>query len=51
VQNRIAEGLGWVPREPDAPGARPDINRLRTDGVWNPETHRFDRRPSPGNGA
>jgi hypothetical protein len=35
---------GWQPCEPDAPGAGPDINRLRTEGVWDRELKRFVKK-------
>jgi hypothetical protein len=41
VQDRCAEGLGWVPCSPDAPGATEDLNRLSRDARWSPEQARW----------
>ena len=41
---RLDPAHGWVPCAAEAPGAAPDLNRLHTEGVWNPHTVRFDRR-------
>ncbi len=35
VQDRCAEGMGWVPCSPDAPGATEDLNRLSRDARWD----------------
>lgn len=51
VQDRCAEGLGWTPCAADAPGARPDLNRLMFDAVWNATTRRWDRRETPAIGS
>lgn len=41
VQDRCAEGLGWVPCTPDAPGATEDLNRLARDARWSPAQARW----------
>ncbi len=41
AQFRGAEGLGFVPCAPDAPGAREDLNRLAADAVWSREQTRW----------
>jgi len=33
---RLDPGRGWVPCDPDAPGAQPDINRLYAEAEWEP---------------
>lgn len=44
VQDRCAEGLGWVPCAPDAPGATEDVNRLQMEAVWDVEAGRWRKR-------
>jgi len=44
VQDRCAEGLGWVPCAPGAPGACPDLNRLHLDARWDRTAGRWVRR-------
>ena len=44
VQDRCAEGLGFVPCAAGAPGAVPDLNRLRWDAVWDPDVRRWRER-------
>lgn len=46
VQNHIAEGLGWVPCAPDAPGAQPDVNRLVREAEWDPDACRWRLKAS-----
>jgi len=46
VQDRCAEGMGWVPCAPDAPGATEDLNRLARDARWSPEQRRWVLNPS-----
>jgi hypothetical protein len=41
VQDRCAEGMGWLPCAPDAPGATEDLNRLATHAHWSPERRRW----------
>jgi hypothetical protein len=41
VQDRCAEGMGWVPCAADAPGATEDLNRLAQDARWSPEQARW----------
>lgn len=41
VQDRCAEGLGWVPCAPDAPNATEDLNRLARDARWSREQARW----------
>jgi hypothetical protein len=41
VQDRCAEGLGWVPCDKDAPGATEDLNRLHRDAVWDVASRRW----------
>ena len=41
VQDRCAEGMGWVPCAPDAPGAMADRNRLSRDARWSAEQRRW----------
>jgi hypothetical protein len=41
VQDRCAEGMGWLPCAPDDPGAVEDLNRLSRDAVWSPERRRW----------
>lgn len=41
VQDRCAEGFGWVRCAPDAPGATEDLNRLAVDAVWSREQARW----------
>jgi hypothetical protein len=36
-------GVGWVPCEPDASGAQPDVLRLFRDCRWNRSDRRFER--------
>jgi hypothetical protein len=43
VQDRCAEGMGFVPCAPDAPGAMHDLNRLYVDAVWDPPARRWQR--------
>lgn len=43
-QDRTSEGLGFVHCAPDAPGARPDLNRLGLDTVWDPKACRRRKR-------
>ena len=35
---RLESGQGWVPCDPDAPGAQPHINRLYAEAEWDPIT-------------
>jgi hypothetical protein len=35
TQDRCAEGLGFVPCEETAPGARPDLSRVHVEAEWN----------------
>jgi len=44
---RLEAGRGWVVCAPAALGAQPDLNRLYSDGVWNPVVGQWDARPSP----
>lgn len=44
VQDRCAEGLGFAPCSPDAPGAMADLNRLMYDAQWSPELPRWVKR-------
>jgi len=37
----IITGRGWVPCDPDAPGAPPDINRLCAEAEWEPIAGRW----------
>jgi hypothetical protein len=48
VQDRCAEGLGFVPCAPDAPGATEDLNRLVRDAVWDAQAGRWQRRIAEG---
>ena len=41
VQDRCAEGLGFVPCAPDAPGAMADLNRLGRDAMWSTDRVRW----------
>ncbi len=41
VQDRCAEGMGWVPCAPDAPGATEDLNRLYRDARWDVDRRRW----------
>lgn len=41
VQDRCAEGMGWVPCAANAPGATEDLNRLAVDAVWSRERKRW----------
>jgi hypothetical protein len=41
VQDRCAEGMGWVPCAPDAPGATEDLNRLAYDARWDSGQRRW----------
>jgi hypothetical protein len=34
-------GVGWVPCEPDEPGAIPDLNRLHTEATWSRKLKRW----------
>lgn len=43
IQDRCSEGMGWVPCAPGAPGAVPDLFRLRRDAQWSPESQRWVR--------
>jgi len=38
---RLEPGRGWVPCDPDTPGAQPDINRLYVEAEWEPITGRW----------
>lgn len=42
--SRWVEGQGWVQCERDDPGAGPDLNRLFTRTVWNPQTRQYTVR-------
>lgn len=37
-------GPGWIPCERDHPDATPDLNRLVSEGAWNPATARWEAR-------
>lgn len=37
----IIAGRGWVPCDPDAPGAQPDINWLYAEAEWEPIAGRW----------
>lgn len=44
VQDRCAEGLGFVPCAADAPGAVEDLNRLVYDAEWDVVAGRWRKR-------
>lgn len=48
VQDRCAEGMGWVPCAPDAPGATEDLNRLSRDAKWDVDRRRWVLRAWAG---
>jgi hypothetical protein len=51
VQDRCAEGLGFVRCAADAPGAVADLNRLHWEAVWDRTAGRWRRREARGLGA
>jgi hypothetical protein len=38
---KLVPGRGWVPCDPDEPGARPNVNRLLTEATWDRKRGRF----------
>lgn len=45
-----SQGTGWVRCDASHPQARPDINRLAVDAVWDAQAGRFVRREEPQEG-
>ena len=38
---QFVEGKGWVPCDPDTPGAQPNLTRLYSTATWDPEKARW----------
>ena len=51
VQDLTTQGDGLVRCDRDAPGAIPDIGRLRVEATWDAGARRWRRRESPSGGA
>ncbi len=40
---KLVEGKGWIECGKDDPGAKPDLNRVMTDLVWNSDLEKFSK--------